>query len=135
MVHAAGGQRKCRMIVFSFWRIFMKRMLHGLLAVVAVFLLHVPDAFAQVDRPTLTGVVKDSSGGVVPGATVTVTNLATNLETHQETTETGGFQFVNLYPSRYQIDVELSGFKKSSRIVTLEVGQRARLDMELEVGL
>jgi carboxypeptidase family protein/TonB-dependent receptor-like protein len=114
---------------------FMKRISHGLFAVVAVFLLHVPGAFAQVDRPTLTGVVRDSSGGVVPGATVTVTNLATNLEEHQQTTETGGYQFVNLYPSRYQIDVELSGFKKSSRVVTLEVGQRARLDVELEVGL
>jgi len=66
MDHISGGQ-------------FMKRMSHGLLWIVAVFLLHVPIAFAQVDRATLTGVVKDSSGGVVPGATVTVTNLATNL--------------------------------------------------------
>jgi outer membrane receptor protein involved in Fe transport len=120
---------------FHFWRMFMKRMLRGPFAVVALFFLYAPGAFAQVDRPTLTGVVRDSSGGVVPGATVTVTNLATNLEERQQTTETGGYQFVNLYPSRYQIDVELSGFKKSSRVVTLEVGQRARLDVELEVGL
>jgi hypothetical protein len=77
--HISGGQ-------------FMKRMSHGLMLMVAVFLLHVPLAFAQVDRATLTGVVKDSSGGVVPGATVTVTNLATNLETHQQTTETGSYQ-------------------------------------------
>ena len=113
----------------------MKRMSHGLLLIVAVLLLHVPGAFAQVDRATLTGVVKDSSGGVVPGATVTVTNLATNLETHQQTTETGGYQVVNLNPGRYRIDAELSGFKKFSQVITLEVGQRARLDVELQIGL
>jgi hypothetical protein len=114
---------------------FMKRMLRGLFAVVAVLFLYAPGALAQVDRATLTGVVKDSSGGVVPGATVTVTNLATNLETHQQTTETGSYQVVNLNPSRYRIDVELSGFKKFSQVITLEVGQRARLDVELQIGL
>jgi len=113
----------------------MKRMSHGLMLMVAVFLLHVPLAFAQVDRATLTGVVKDSTGGVVPGATVTVTNLATNLETHQQTTETGSYQVVNLNPGRYRIDAELSGFKKFSQVITLEVGQRARLDVELQIGL
>src|SRR5262245_11266571 len=122
MDHISGGQ-------------FMKRMSHGLMLVVAVFLLQVPLAFAQVDRATLTGVVKDSSGGVVPGATVTVTNLATNLETHQQTTETGSYQVVNLNPGRYRIDAELSGFKKFSQVITLEVGQRARLDVELQIGL
>ena len=113
----------------------MKRMSHGLMLMVAVFLLHVPLAFAQVDRATLAGVVKDSTGGVVPGATVTVTNLATNLETHQQTTETGSYQVVNLNPGRYRIDAELSGFKKFSQVITLEVGQRARLDVELQIGL
>jgi carboxypeptidase family protein/TonB-dependent receptor-like protein len=116
------------------WRMFMKRTLHGLLATIAVFLLHVPAAQAQVDRATLSGVVKDTGGGVVPGATVQVTNLATNLESLQTTTETGSYQAVNLIPGRYRIDVELSGFKKSSQVVTLEVGQRARVDVVLAVG-
>jgi hypothetical protein len=113
---------------------FMKRTLHGMLAIVAVFLMHVPAAVAQVDRATLSGVVKDTGGGVVPGATVVVTNLATNLESHQTTGETGSYQIVNLIPGRYQVEVELTGFKKSSQVVTLEVGQRARLDVELAVG-
>ena len=112
----------------------MKRTLHGLLALIAVFLMPTPNASAQVDRATLSGVVRDAGGGVVPGATVTVTNLATNVGTTQQTTETGGYQSVNLVPGRYQIEVELSGFKKSSQVVTLEVGQRARLDVELAVG-
>jgi len=112
----------------------MKRTLHGILALLAVFLLNAPNAVAQVDRATLSGVVRDTGGGVVPGATVTVTNLATNIESHQVTSETGSYQVVNLVPGRYQVDVELTGFKKSTQVVALEVSQRARLDVELAVG-
>ncbi len=91
-------------------------------------------AAAQVDRATLTGVVTDKSGAVLPGATVTLTNLATNTISEQTTTATGSFLFVNLIPGRYQIEAALTGFKKSSQIVPLEVGQRARVDAALEVG-
>jgi hypothetical protein len=91
-------------------------------------------AVAQVDRATLSGVVRDPDGAVLPGATVVVTNLATGVSSQQQTTETGSYLVVNLIPGKYQIDVELSGFKKSSQIVTLEVGQRARVDVPLEVG-
>ncbi|HET6956480.1 MAG TPA: carboxypeptidase regulatory-like domain-containing protein [Vicinamibacterales bacterium] len=112
----------------------MKRTLHGMLALFAVFLVYVPSLSAQVDRATLSGVVRDTGGGVVPGATVTVTNVATNIESHQVTTATGSYQVVNLVPGRYQVEVELTGFKKSSQVIALEVGQRARLDVELAVG-
>ena len=105
-----------------------------LLVVVALLALLPTAAFAQVDRATLTGTVKDSAGAVLPGATVTVTNVATGVTSSQTTTETGSYLLVNLIPGRYQVDVELSGFKKSSQIVTLDVGQRARVDATLEVG-
>ena len=91
-------------------------------------------ARAQVDRATVSGIVKDPNGGVVPGATVTITSLDTGVESREVTTETGAYQAGNLIPGRYRIDVELSGFKKSSHVVTLEVGQRARLDVELAIG-
>jgi len=91
-------------------------------------------AFAQVDRATLTGTIKDTAGALVPGATVSITNQGTNVVQHQETTATGEYLFVSLIPGKYQIDVELSGFKKNSQLVTLEVGQRARVDAVLEVG-
>jgi hypothetical protein len=106
-----------------------------LLVVAALLILTLPHVVrAQVDRATLTGTVKDSAGAVIPGATVSITNLATNVASRQQTTETGSYLFVNLIPGKYQIDVELSGFKKSSQVVTLEVGQRARVDSTLEVG-
>jgi Carboxypeptidase regulatory-like domain/TonB-dependent Receptor Plug Domain len=103
--------------------------------VAALLALAAPRAvFAQVDRATVSGVVKDSGGAVVAGASVTVTNLATNVASQQTTTDTGSYLVVNLIPGQYRIDVELTGFKKRSQTVTLEVGQRARVDMPLEVG-
>jgi Carboxypeptidase regulatory-like domain/TonB-dependent Receptor Plug Domain/TonB dependent receptor-like, beta-barrel len=106
-----------------------------ILAIAALTMLVLPAAaLAQVDRATLTGTVKDSGGAVLPGATVTITNLATNVAWQQQTTETGSYLFVTLIPGKYQIDFELSGFKKNSQGATLEVGQRARIDATLEVG-
>ncbi len=103
--------------------------------VAALLALAAPRAvFAQVDRATVSGLVKDSEGAVVAGASVTVTNLSTNIASQQTTTDTGSYLVVNLIPGQYRIDVELTGFKKRSQTVTLEVGQRARVDMPLEVG-
>jgi hypothetical protein len=113
----------------------MKPTLRGIVALAAVCLLwNAPIAFAQVDRATISGIVTDNSGGVVPGATVTVTNLSTAIASSQVTNQTGSYQIVNLIPGRYQVEAELSGFKKHTQIVTLEVGQRARVDVSLEVG-
>jgi len=85
-------------------------------------------ALAQVDRATRTGTVTDTAGAVVPGATVSITNSSTNVSSQRVSTDTGSYQFVNLIPGPYVLTVELAGFKKSSHAVTLEVGQRARLD-------
>src|SRR5262245_29206656 len=112
----------------------MKRRLYAGLACLIACSFGASVAGAQVDRATLSGVVKDNSGGIVPGATVVVTSLATNLEARQITTAAGAYQIVNLIPGKYQVEVELTGFKKFSQIVTLEVGQRARLDVELAIG-
>src|SRR4051812_26198323 len=104
------------------------------LAMIALLALIATPAFAQVDRATVTGTVKDSGGAVLPGATVTVTNLATNVASTQQTSDTGSYLVVNLIPGRYKVEVELSGFKKVAQPITLEVGQRARLDATLSVG-
>src|SRR6185436_2798245 len=94
-----------------------------ILTVVSLFTLALSSvAFAQVDRATITGTVTDSGGAVIAGATVTITNLATNVAFRQPTTETGSYLLVNLIPGKYQVDVEQTGFKKASQVVTLEVG-------------
>src|SRR5262245_53674734 len=103
-------------------------------ALASLLLLVSPPALAQVDRATLTGIVTDNDGAVVPGATVTVTNTATNVATTDITNGTGSYLVVNLNPGSYRVDIELTGFKKYSVAATLEVGQRARIDAVLEVG-
>jgi hypothetical protein len=112
----------------------MRRILHCVLVASALVMLSHTSTFAQVDRATLSGLIKDSSGGVLPGATVVVTSLTTGQETRQQTAESGTYQINNLNPGGYRVDVELTGFKKSSQVVTVEVGQRGRLDFELSVG-
>jgi hypothetical protein len=112
----------------------MKRVLHCVFVASALLMFSRAAAFAQVDRATLSGLITDSNGGVLPGATVVVTSLATDQETRQQTTDTGSYQVTNLIPGRYRVEAELNGFKKKSQVVTVEVAQRARLDVELEVG-
>jgi outer membrane receptor protein involved in Fe transport len=108
-------------------------MLVSVLALVSVLVLP-STSYAQVDRATLSGLVKDSDGAVLPGATVVVTSQATGQQSNQVTTPSGTYQVGNLIPGKYRVDVELNGFKKSSQIVTVEVSQRARLDVVLELG-
>jgi outer membrane receptor protein involved in Fe transport len=91
-------------------------------------------AFAQVDRATLSGVVRDAQGAVVAKAPVVVTNVATNVATRVSTNDEGAYLVVNLAPGQYLVEVEASGLAKSTQSVILEVGQRARLDFALGVG-
>jgi hypothetical protein len=111
----------------------MKSIAYGLVLAL-LFALNGAHIHAQVDRATISGLVKDSNGGALPGATVSVTSLGTGVESRDQTGEAGAYTVANLIPGRYTVEVELQGFKKSSQVVTLEVGQRARLDIELALG-
>jgi len=91
-------------------------------------------AAAQVERASVTGTVKDQSDAVVPGATVTAVNVGTNVPAQAVTDAQGGYVIPALIPGEYVVDVELQGFRKSSKRVTLDTGQRARLDFALAVG-
>src|SRR5436309_13513372 len=74
---------------------------------------------------TITGEVRDSTGGVVPGATVTVVNKATNATRTTQTNEVGLFDFPALPPGNYTVKAELEGFKTASRDLELQVQQTA----------
>jgi hypothetical protein len=69
-------------------------------------------AFAQSDYGSISGFAKDASGGVVPGAKVTVRNEGTQEERSTVTNESGYYVVTNLPPSLYSVTVELAGFKK-----------------------
>jgi len=93
-------------------------------------------ASAQVTTADLVGTIKDSSGGVVPGVTVALTNEATGVSRSTTTTDSGTYIFTSLQPGRYRLTAELSGFRKIERTgVELQVNQRAQIDLDLEVGL
>src|SRR5262245_65967638 len=87
-------------------------------------------AFAQQETATITGEVRDANGSVVPKATITVTNVETNVSIKSETNDQGLYTVPSLKPGPYSITVEKAGFKKSVRSgVTLQVNQVARLDV------
>jgi Carboxypeptidase regulatory-like domain len=90
---------------------------------------------AQTIRGTLTGTVTDSSGGVVPGATVTATNAANGIAESVVTNQQGGYTMPLLQPGNYSVTIELPGFKRYVRSgVTIEIAQTTRLDAQLQVG-
>src|SRR5207247_10297337 len=86
------------------------RNLHLLLSAGVLLCLSLP-AYPQSDRGVLTGTVTDSSGAVIPGASVTATNTATNVSASTVTTEGGFYAIPALHPGTYKVRVELTGFK------------------------
>src|SRR5437016_7153499 len=92
-------------------------------------------AAAQDFRGGITGRVSDTSGGRLPGVTVTATNVATNVGTTTTTNSEGDFAILFLNPGTYSVAAELSGFKKLVRQnVEVRVGEKLGLDLTLEVG-
>src|SRR5215210_5089369 len=83
---------------------------------------------------TITGQVKDSSGAVIPGATVTVVNKATNATRTTSSNEVGRFDFPALPPGSYTVKTELDGFKPATRDLELQVQQTLRVDFALELA-
>lgn len=83
----------------------------------------------------MTGTVRDPSGAVVPKATVTVTNIQTNISVKTETDEAGFYTLPSLRPGEYSVTAESAGFSKVVRTgVTLQVAQVARIDVALQSG-
>ena len=97
-------------------------------------------AFPSVSTPQaitakVVGAVSDPSGAAVPGATVTVRNVATNLTRASETNETGSYEFSFLPLGRYTLTVESTGFQKAEvSEFTLAVDQVARIDVAMTIG-
>jgi hypothetical protein len=83
----------------------------------------------------ITGVVNDSSGAVIAGAAVTVTNPQTNFIRTTRTNSSGNYDFPALLPGNYNVKAELAGFETELRSgIELQVQQNARIDFKLNVG-
>jgi hypothetical protein len=92
-------------------------------------------ALAQVAAGEITGRVRDQAGAAVPGATVTVTDVNTNLQRIIVSSGEGVYTAPSLAPGEYRVDVELTGFKPVRRAgIHLSTGEKARVDFDLAVG-
>jgi hypothetical protein len=100
-----------------------------LLSLVAVALI------AQTFTASVSGTVKDPSGAIVPGATITLTNTATNAKSVATADGSGNFVVLQLAPGSYAASVSATGFKQFVQTgIILSVSQQARLDVSLAVG-
>ncbi len=89
----------------------------------------------QGARGQITGVVKDSSGALIPGAIVTVRNENTGLATSTVTQATGAYLIPGLTPGDYQVTAEVAGFKKLAiEGLKIDVGTTLTQDLMMEVG-
>ena len=105
-----------------------------LLALVAAVLLPL-SAVAQTTLGRVAGTVLDQSGGVLPGATVTLTNTGTGQVSTTVTTETGAFLFPQVPIGTYNVSVQLEGFKaREFTNVNVAVGQEYSITARLEIG-
>src|ERR1700738_3051822 len=100
-----------------------------------VWLLAAATCFGQTFYGSIVGSVKDASSAAVPQAKVTFTNLGTAEHRAAETDSSGGYEFVNLVPGQYKVEVERAGFRRFSRDpITVEVQSAVRIDVTMQVG-
>src|ERR1700736_4752624 len=99
------------------------------------WLAFVATSYGQTFYGSIVGTVNDASASAVPQATVAITNLGTGERRTMQTDSSGEYQFVNLVPGNYRIDVEKTGFRRFSREpITVEVQSAVRIDVGMQVG-
>ncbi|MGH9139813.1 MAG: carboxypeptidase regulatory-like domain-containing protein, partial [Vicinamibacterales bacterium] len=106
----------------------------ALLALSMLATAHMVVAQETVNYASVSGRVTDSQGGVVPGATVTARQIATNLTAETTTDQAGRFRFPYLKVGPYEVKVHLEGFAETTRTLTLTVGSAFDLPVTLTVA-
>src|SRR5881296_1141829 len=92
-------------------------------------------AVAQITSATLSGTIKDQTGGILPGVDVVVKNLETGLTRSVVTDANGYFTVPGLAPGKYEARASLQGFTTAVQTgLVLEVAQQAGLNLMLKVG-
>ena len=90
---------------------------------------------AQVTTGAISGIVRDETGAVVPGVTVSIRNVATGITRTLVTDAGGRYRASNLGLGDYEVQAELSGFRTDVRSgITLTIGREAVVEFTLQVG-
>lgn len=114
-------------------RIFERLPFFSALAVIILTFASI--ASAQEFRATITGTVTDPNGAVIPGATVIVKNVETNVATTVKTNDDGAYTISTIMPGRYNVSAAGTGFKTSSREnLEVRVDDRLTVDFKLDIG-
>jgi hypothetical protein len=112
-------------------RSFVRRLILSLPVLCLLF----PTSFAQTERGAIVGTIIDGNGAVVANATVTVTNIASNISQTFTTNSEGLYEAPFLSPGLYKVTAVASGFSTSfSNNVTVSINARVRVDMALQTG-
>ncbi len=84
---------------------------------------------------SLVGTIRDQSGAAVAGASITVTNTATNIETSVTSNGSGDYEVPSLHAGVYTISAKATNYAEAvAQNITISVGSRQRIDLELKVG-
>lgn len=107
----------------------MKRILTG------VLFLNFSGLFAQTIDTAILGIVSDSSGAVVAGAAVTITQTATGIKRVAQTNSEGSYEVRYLVPGEYTVEVRAGGFRLArTNAFSVQINQQARIDVSMQVG-
>ena len=102
-------------------------------ALLVFFVLGPSVAWAQTERGSIVGIVRDATGGVLPGATVTVTNTQTGAQQSFVTNSQGLYDAPFLVPGSYRVSAALSGFATATiEEVEVNIGLRANADLTMK---
>src|SRR5437867_6569059 len=101
----------------------------------SLFLLSIIAVFAQGERTSITGTITDSTGAIIPGASVTVRQVSTNVTNRTQSNSAGLYYLPALSIGEYELSVEKQGFRPA-RVsgIQLTVGLAATINVTLEVG-
>jgi len=108
--------------------------LRYLAGIAMMFLFASVAVLAQVESGSITGSVTDQTGALVPGGTITVTNIGTNAARTAQSSSNGTYTITGLEPATYQVGVSASGFAAYTARVEVTVGGRVTLDVNLSVN-
>jgi hypothetical protein len=108
---------------------------HLVLAILFLTTFAAPSLHAQFDSAAVLGTVKDSSGAIVPGATVTLTDLAKGISVTVTADGNGDYQFPLVQVGEYKVTVAKTGFASvASNAFAVQIGARQRVDLALMNG-
>jgi len=118
----------------QYFRRFCTAIVLGVSVVGLISLWIAPAAFGQADLGSISGVVTDASGAVVPDAAVSVINTATGAERTTNTNARGEYAVTQLLPASYTVSISATGFASAKQTVKVTVGSSNTVNVRLSVA-